>query len=96
MTAYVLFIRDTTLDADELATYGTLAADARGDHPLTALVHYGNLEVLEGAPAEGVVLLSFPSMEAARGWYHSPEYQAAKEHRLKGAEYRVLLVEGVE
>jgi len=43
-----------------------------------------------------VVLLKFPDMAAARAWYHSPAYQAAKVHRLKGAEYRVILVDGVE
>jgi uncharacterized protein (DUF1330 family) len=52
--------------------------------------------VLEGPPVEGAVILSFPSMSEARAWYESPAYQAAREHRLKGAEYRVFLVEGLD
>lgn len=96
MSAYIMFVRDATLDAEELATYSKMAAEARGDHPLTALAHYGDFEVLEGQASEGVVLLKFPDMAAARAWYHSPAYQAAKVHRLKGAEYRVILVDGVE
>ena len=96
MSAYVVFIRDETLDADELSTYGTLASQARGDHPITPLAFYGDLEVLEGKSAEGVVILQFPTLEAAKDWYHSPAYQAAKAHRMKGASYRVLLTQGVE
>ncbi|MCZ4059493.1 DUF1330 domain-containing protein [Pantoea sp. LMR881] len=96
MSAYVIFIRDETLNADEMATYAEKAGKARGDHPINALAFYGALETLEGTEAEGVVLLEFPTAEAAHAWYDSPEYQAAKAHRLKGANYRVVLVQGVE
>lgn len=96
MAAYVVFIKDETLDQDELATYAEKAGQARGDHPITPLAFYGALETLEGPEAEGVVVLEFPDVEAAKGWYFSPAYQEAKAHRLKGAKYRVLLVNGVE
>jgi len=96
MAAYVVFIKDETLDKDELATYAEKAGQARGDHPITPLAFYGQLETLEGPKAEGVVVLEFPDAEAAKGWYFSPAYQEAKAHRLKGAKYRVLLVNGVE
>ena len=95
MPAYMVMIKDETLDKDELATYSQKAGAARGDHPLTPLAFYGDMEVLEGRDAEGVVVLEFPDREAAKAWYHSPAYQEAKAHRLKGAHYRVLLVEGV-
>ncbi|WP_455844902.1 DUF1330 domain-containing protein [Pantoea agglomerans] len=96
MAAYVVFIKDETLDKDELAQYAEKAGQARGDHPITPLAFYGALETLEGPEAEGVVVLEFPDAEAAKGWYFSPAYQEAKAHRLKGAKYRVLLVNGVE
>lgn len=96
MSAYVVFIRDETLNDAEMATYAEKAGKARGDHPINALAFYGALETLEGPEAEGVVVLEFPNVEAAHAWYDSPEYQAAKEHRLKGAHYRVVLVQGVE
>ena len=95
MAAYVVFIKDETLDKDELAQYSEKAGQARGDHPITPLAFYGALETLEGPEAEGVVVLEFPDAEAAKGWYFSPAYQEAKAHRLKGAKYRVLLVNGV-
>ncbi|MDQ0021894.1 DUF1330 domain-containing protein [[Curtobacterium] plantarum] len=95
MSAYVVFIRDNTLNQDEMEIYAEKAGEARGDHQINPLAFYGELETLEGQEAEGVVILEFASREAAHAWYDSPEYQAAKAHRLKGANYRVVLVEGV-
>lgn len=95
MPAYAIFIKNKTLNPDELKTYGQMAGAARGDHQITPLAYYGPLEVLEGDSAEGVVLLQFPDMAAAKAWYDSPAYQAAKRHRLKGADYRVILAEGI-
>ncbi len=95
MAAFAIFIKNATKDPQELATYAKLAAAARGDHPITPLAYYGPLEVLEGDPAEGVVLIQFPDMAAAKAWYDSPAYQEAKPHRLKGADYRVILAQGL-
>lgn len=96
MSAYVIFIKNAIHNPDELAAYSQLAKQARGDHPLTPLAFYGEHEVLEGEAAEGVVILQFPDMAAAKAWYDSPAYQAAKEHRLKGGDYRVILTQGVD
>jgi uncharacterized protein (DUF1330 family) len=51
--------------------------------------------VLEGPPVEGVVIAEFPTFEAAKAWYDSPAYTEVRQHRFKGAEYRVVIVEGV-
>lgn len=95
MPAYAIFIKNSTKDAEELKVYGQKAGAARGDHKITPLAFYGPLEVVEGDPAEGVVLLQFPDMAAAKAWYDSPAYQDAKAHRLKGADYRVIFAEGL-
>ena len=95
MPAYAIFIKNKTHDADLLKAYGQQAAGARGDHPLTALAAYGGIETMEGDPAEGVVLLQFPTMEAGKAWYNSQAYQDAKATRLKAADYRVLFFEGL-
>ena len=52
-------------------------------------------KTLEGEAPDGVVMLEFPTVEDAKAWYFSPGYQAAAQHRKKGANYRVILVEGV-
>ena len=95
MSAYVIFIRDRITNPEEMATYGALAGKARGDHKIKPLAFYGDKEALEGPEVDGVVLIEFESMDAARAWYHSPAYQEAKAHRLKGADYRVVLADGL-
>jgi uncharacterized protein (DUF1330 family) len=93
--AYVILIRDRMIDAEEFAAYGVKAREARGGHAVTPLAFYGAQEVLEGPDVEGAVILRFPSFAEAQAWYRSPAYQAALQHRLKGAAYRVMIVEGV-
>jgi len=95
MTAYMIFTREKTTDQAELDKYGPMAGAASKGHQLTPLVVYGKHEVLEGAPTEGVVVLAFPTWEAALAWYNSPAYTAAREQRFKGAEYRAIIVEGM-
>ena len=60
------------------------------------LAYGGSVETVEGEAPEAVVLVEFPTMEAARNWYFSPAYQAAREYRLKGAAYRVMFLEGFQ
>lgn len=95
MTAYMIFTREKTTNQAELDKYGPMAGKSMAGHTATPLVVYGKHEVLEGASTEGVVLLSFPTKEDALGWYNSPLYTEAREQRFKGAEYRVIIVEGV-
>lgn len=96
MTAYAVFIRESTQDPDELATYNATVKPTFEGHPITFHALYGDFEVLEGPPVEGVVIVSFPTMAAAIAWYRSPAYQAVAQHRFKGATYRCVLVEGVD
>jgi uncharacterized protein (DUF1330 family) len=93
--AYVILVRDRMIDPAEFATYGQKAREARAGHAVTPVAYYGRHEVLEGPPVEGAVILQFPSFAEAQAWYRSPAYQEALKHRLAGAEYRVLIVEGV-
>jgi uncharacterized protein (DUF1330 family) len=95
MTAYVVFTRERTRDALEMANYGSAAAAARVGHVLKPLAFYGPCETLEGAPIEGAVIVEFADMAAARAWYDSPAYQAAVKHRFLGADYRVFITEGL-
>lgn len=96
MPAYVVFIREKTLDPAQMQQYAQEAPKARAGHDITRLAFYEQHEVLEGPPAEGVAILCFPDMAAARAWYASPAYQHARQHRLQGAQYRMLLVDGSE
>jgi uncharacterized protein (DUF1330 family) len=95
MTAYIVFTREDTKDPAELATYSQVSGGTLAGHPVTPRAFYGRQEALEGAAVEGVVILEFPTFGEAKAWYDSPAYRAAREHRFKGADYRVVIVEGV-
>lgn len=96
MAAYVVIVREHTVDADEMARYREAAPRARVGRDLTPIAFYGSHETLEGEAVEGVAILRFPSMAEALDWYKSPTYAAARAHRLRGSKTRVYLVEGVE
>lgn len=95
MTAYIVFIRESTEDAIELGRYSASVKPSFEGHPVSFLAMYGTHETLEGTPVEGVVIISFPTMAEAKAWYDSPAYQEVAQHRFKGATYRVVVVEGV-
>ena len=60
------------------------------------LVRGGDVEVIEGDPGiSRLVILEFPSVEAARRFYNSPEYQAILPHRLDNARSTLFIVNGV-
>lgn len=95
MAAYAIFIREKLRDPKVIDAYNAKAGPSLEGHPAQVLAAYGGIQTLEGAPAEGVVLLEFPTMSAAKAWYDGPAYREARELRFKGADYRVLFFEGL-
>jgi uncharacterized protein (DUF1330 family) len=95
MSAYLIFTREKTLDRAQLEIYWSQIKATFAGHQVKLLASYGRHEDLEGPPTEGTVIAEFPSMQAAKAWYDSPAYRRVREHRLRGAIYRGLLVEGV-
>jgi uncharacterized protein (DUF1330 family) len=95
MSAFMVFIREKTLDRPELEAYWAKIRATLEGHPIKILAAYGRHVTLEGPEVEGVVIAEFPTLEAARAWYDSPAYQEVAQHRFRGAIYRGLIVEGV-
>jgi uncharacterized protein (DUF1330 family) len=58
------------------------------------LVRGGTREVPEGKTRERIVVLEFPSYEAALACYRSAEYQAAKKLREGKGALDLAIVEG--
>jgi uncharacterized protein (DUF1330 family) len=92
--AYVICDIDVT-DPESYADYRTLSTAAGEQYGATFLVRGGATSVLEGdwSPSR-LVILEFADEEAARRWYTSPEYQAAKAVRVASATSNFLLVQG--
>ena len=96
MPAYVLCIREEAVrDPVEMSTYSRMNREAPRDPNFKPLIVYGPTEALEGNAPDGIILLQFPTVEDAKAWYFSPHYQAAIPHRKKGADYRVMIVQGI-
>jgi len=94
MTAYAI-VRVTVTDPEKYDHYKTLSPIAVEAYGGTFIARGGPSEVLEGEPDDRrVVLLEFPSMEAARTFYDSPEYLEAREARAGAAEMHMQIVEG--
>jgi len=82
-------------DEEAYEEYKILAMAAIQAHGGEAIVRGGAWESLEGAePASRVVVLKFASVEAARNWFKSPEYEEAHAIRSRVATSRSFIVEG--
>jgi uncharacterized protein (DUF1330 family) len=95
MTTYFVAIRLATTDEAEMAEYGRKAALSVVGREITPLAAYGELQMVEGDPAEGALILAFPDFNEAREWYDSGAYQDAVGHRFKGARYQTFFIQGV-
>ena len=96
MAAHMIFIREKMRDEEEYEIYKQTVGEAMQGHAFIPHVLYGKFEVLEGADAQGVVLLEFESMAKAKSFYNSPAYHEACKHRYLGCDYRVILAEGLD
>jgi len=95
MAAYILANVKVTHPA-QYEDYRRLSTLAMKEHGAEVLVRGGKTTVLEGDwTPERVVLLKFPTSEAAQAFYDSPEYGAARQAREGIAVMRMVLIEGV-
>jgi len=90
---YIISRVDIT-DPDAYARYAAAATKAIADHGGKPLARGGRSEALEGAARARNVVLEFEDYEAARRYYHSEQYQAAKALRAGAARMEMVLVEG--
>ena len=96
MPAYIIVLRESPVrDADAYATYQQKNRAVPPPVDLKPLVAYGSIQALEGEAPDGVVVLQFDSVEDAKAWYQSPAYQDALPHRLRCADWRAFIVEGI-
>ncbi len=95
MAAYIIARIDVT-DADQYEHYKASAPAAIAKYGGTYLARGGAVETVEGDQENRrVVILQFPDMDAARTFYNSPEYAAAREKRAGAANGQFLIVEGL-
>lgn len=93
MAAYAVFIRERMRDPDAMKTYFDEVPATFEGHEVVRHGGQGTFDMLEGAALESVVILEFPSAQAARAWYDSPSYRSVRQHRFLGADYRAFIFE---
>jgi uncharacterized protein (DUF1330 family) len=96
MAVYALVELEVT-NMDGMRPYIEGVAATIAAHGGKYLVSAGLTEVAEGGLGEYPVkvVLEFPSMATARGWYDSAEYQALLPHRTRNSKGNFVWVEGV-
>jgi uncharacterized protein (DUF1330 family) len=95
MPAYLVYVCQGVSDRKELETYWKDMPPTFMGFDVKLHSAYRPFQLLEGeGPVEGVVVAEFPSMEEAKRWYDSPGYVAVRQHRMQGAKYLGLLIDG--
>ena len=83
MVAYVVSAMSAVHDEALMGEYAAVAGPTVAAHGGKMLAR-GNIEVLDGdSPARGGVVIEFPSADAVRAWYASPEYQKIVDMRFR-------------
>ncbi|MGO9774231.1 MAG: DUF1330 domain-containing protein, partial [Roseiarcus sp.] len=88
---YVIARVDVT-DPEAYARYAAAATKAIADHGGRALARGGRYEALEGTARARNVVLEFDSYDAARSYFYSEQYQAARALREGAAQIELVLV----
>ena len=94
MPAYIIAQINVT-DPTKYQEYVKLAGPASAKYGGKFVVRGGTKTTLEGdIPFSRIVINEFPDVETARRFYNSPEYQAARKHRLGAADFNMAILEG--
>jgi uncharacterized protein (DUF1330 family) len=95
MAAYLVVDIDVTNPA-QFEEYKKLAPAAIAKYGGRYLIRGGAYEALEGDwKPQRLTIVEFDSMEKAKSFYRSPEYQVAIKARAGAANFNALLVQGI-
>lgn len=96
MKAYVI-VQETVNDEQRFAEYRAKVSATLVPFAGRFLVRGGHLSAVEGQwPHPRLVILEFPSRQAATAWYRSAEYQAILPLRQQSCASNLIVVDGVD
>ncbi|MGY8669123.1 DUF1330 domain-containing protein [Bradyrhizobium sp. UFLA05-109] len=96
--AFVIIERTETTASESIQNeYAKLAREILPRYGGRYLARSQNNLLLEGAGSAPccMAILQFPSLDAVRSWYESPENQSAAKVRQSGAKFRIVAIEGL-
>lgn len=95
MPAYVVSVVNIK-NPEQYSEYAKLAPAAVAKFGGRFLARGGISAVLEGGlGANRLVVTEFPSVEQAKAFHASPEYQAARQKRINAADFTMMVAEGL-
>ena len=89
-------VRVDVTDQEQFKAYAAANAEAFKKYGARFLARAGQFEVPEGSTRARNTIVEFPSYQAALDCWHSPEYQAARKHRLPASSIDLVIVEGYD
>ena len=96
MAAYVIVQIEVT-DPETFAAYRQQVPAVIEQYGGEYVVRGGDQEVLEGDwPQPRTVVLKFPSMDQAKAWHASAEYEGPKTLRQSASKGNMIVVEGID
>ncbi len=96
MSAYLVAVVEVT-DPEAYKKYAARAPETISQYGGRYLVRGAQPDVQEGEwPLDRLVVLEFPDVEAARRFYHSPEYQEIVPLRQAASKGAVAILPGYE
>lgn len=82
-------------DREEYNKYRSGVHDILDKYKGEIIVSNEEVEIIEGEwPYTKTIVIRFPSVEQAKRWYESPEYQKVVQHRFRGTTTNLILVDG--
>jgi uncharacterized protein (DUF1330 family) len=96
MTAYVI-AQINAINRERYPEYTAQVPATIAKHGGRFIARGGNAEVLEGTLPlpQRLVIIEFPSAEAAKAWWSSEEYEPLNALRQANSEGTLFLVDGV-
>ena len=83
-------------DMDGYKAYVAANAEPLKQFGAKFLIRGGRSDAVEGKFRSRVVVIEFPSYEAALNCYHSPDYQKAKALRIGKGVGEIIVIEGYD
>jgi len=95
MPAYVI-VESETIDAAVVEKYRAMATPTVTKHGGRYIARGAAIEAFEGEPSSRrVTIIEFPDMDAARQWYHSPDYAEALAVGKTAFKRKMILAPGL-
>lgn len=95
MPAYMIVLCRGVHDRRKLEEYWKAVGPTFEGFGTKRLAVYTPLTVLEKmGPLEGAVVIEFPDVATAKGWYESPAYQKVKQYRNGAADAEIFVIDG--